>query len=480
MFWKQLRDFTRTISFRLNLWHAGMFLASAALLFTLIYFLLSAAIDRKDRDVIEARLREYAAVYESGGIPALRDWTTRVNEARKQRMYFVRVATPDRTVLLLVMPQDWFDQDVELLDRSTETLADEWIRVPRNKEIDLTVAATELDDGMILQVGRSSDSRASLLGKFRQVFVMVIPPVLLLGFIGGAFMTRRMTKPVSNIVDAASSIINTGRLEVRVPERPARDELQDLVTLFNRLLAHNEALVLALRDSLDNVAHDLRTPLARLRAALEGALREKSDASPAHDVLVEALEETDRIETIIRTLMDVAQAEAGLMRLEVEKTEIALLVDDVVELYEHIAQEKGIQISNDLNEQLSVTVDPARMRQVFANLLDNAIKYTPPGGQVSISAHRHDLEIELKFRDNGPGISEADLPRIWERLYRADKSRNEHGLGLGLSLVKAIVEAHQGRIGVASEEGKGAEFSVFLPIIHSRGTAQAAASTDAQ
>ena len=478
MFWKQLRDFTRTISFRLNLWHAGMFLASAALLFTLIYFLLSAAVDRKDRDVIEARLREYAAVYETGGIPALRDWTTRVNEARKQRMYFARVATPDRTVLLLVMPQDWFDQDVELLDRSTETLADEWIRVPRNKEIDLTVAASELNDGMILQVGRSSDSRASLLGKFRQVFVMVIPPVLLLGFVGGAFMTRRMTKPVSNIVAAASSIINTGRLEVRVPERPARDELQDLVTLFNRMLEHNEELFRALRDSLDNVAHDLRTPLARLRAALEGAWRQKPDAGPEQDAIVEALEETDRIQTIIRTLMDVAQAQAGLMRLQVEETEIALLVDNVVELYEHIAQEKGIQISNELNEQLSVTVDPARMRQVFANLLDNAIKYTPSGGQVSISANRHDLEIELKFRDTGPGISEADLPRIWERLYRADQSRGEHGLGLGLSLVKAIVAAHHGRVEVASEEGKGAEFRVFLPVMQSRRSAQGAASTD--
>jgi signal transduction histidine kinase len=208
-------------------------------------------------------------------------------------------------------------------------------------------------------------------------------------------------------------------------------------------------------------------------------LRKKAEASPAQEVLVEALEETDRIETIIRTLMDVAQAEAGLMRLQVEETEIALLVDDVVELYEHIAQEKGIQISNDLNEQLSVMVDPARMRQVFANLLDNAIKYTPSGGQVSISAHRHDHEIELKFRDTGPGISEADLPRIWERLYRADKSRSEHGLGLGLSLVKAIVEAHQGRMGVTSKEGKGAEFKVFLPIIQPRG-AQGEASTDAQ
>jgi signal transduction histidine kinase len=468
MFWKQLSDFTRTISFRLNLWHAGMFLISAALLFTLIYFLLSAAIDRKDRDVIEARLREYAAVYENGGIPALRDWTTRVNEARKQRMFFVRVASSDRTVPLLVMPQDWFERDVELIDRSTELRADDWIRVPRDQEVDLTVASTALNDELILQVGRSSDSRATLLRRFRQVFIMVIPPVLLIGFIGGAFVTRRLTKPVGNIVEAASAIINTGRMDVRVPERPAHDELQDLVILFNRVLANNEELVLALRDSLDNVAHDLRTPLARLRAALEGALRERADVSPAQEVLVDALEETDRIETIIRTLMDVAQAEAGLMRLEVEETEIALLVDDVVDLYEHIAQEKGVQIANHLNDQLSVTVDRARMRQVFANLLDNAIKYTPSGGQVSIAANRHDLETEIKFRDTGPGISKADLPRIWERLYRADKSRSKHGLGLGLSLVKAIVEAHKGRVEVASEEGSGAEFRVFLPVRQTR------------
>ena len=472
MFWKSLKEFTHTISFRLNLWHAFMFLLSAGVLFVLLYFLLSAAIDRKDRDVIQARLREYVAVYESGGIPALRDWTTRVNEARKQRMFFVRVVTPDRTVLLLVIPQDWFEADVQLLDRFTQVrygaptprlIAEDWIRVPRNEEIDLTVASTRLRDGTTLQVGRSSDSREKLLARFRQAFLIVIPPVLLLGFIGGAIMTRRMTKPVCNIVDAASSIINTGRMDVRVPERQANDELQDLVVLFNRMLAHNEELFHALRDSLDNVAHDLRTPLSRLRTTLEGALTSKGSGRP-EDAVVEALEETDRVETIIRTLMDVAHAETGLMQLRVEQTDVGLLVDDVVELYEHIAQERNVKIVRNMEEPLSVTVDAARIRQVFANLLDNAIKYTPPGGEVTISAERTDGEARIVFRDTGHGIPQGDLPRIWERLYRGDKSRSEHGLGLGLSLVKAIVEAHSGHVDVSSEEGKGSEFKVCLPV----------------
>ena len=462
MFWKRLSEFTRTISFRLNLWHAAIFLASAALLFSLIYFLLGAAIDRKDRDVIEARLREYLAVYKNGGIPALRDWTTRVNEARKQRMFFVRVAAPDRTVLLLVMPQDWFERDVALLDGGSQPRADAWIRVPRDEEADLTVASMELEDGTILQVGRSSDSRAALLGKFRQVFVMVIPPVLLLGFVGGALVTRRMTKPVCRIVEAASSIINTGRMDVRVPERDAHDELQDLVVLFNRMLQHNEQLFQALRDSLDNVAHDLRTPLARLRTTLEAALLEQAGAL-AEEQVAEALEETDRVETIIRTLMDVAHAESGLMRLAVEATDLRSLVDDVVELYGPSAQEKGVAISSSVVEPLIAPVDAARMRQAFANLLDNAIKYTPAGGEVLISARRNDHEAEVIFRDSGPGISDVDLPRIWERLYRGDKSRSEHGLGLGLSLVKAIVEAHRGRVTVVTRGGDGSEFALVLP-----------------
>jgi len=299
-----------------------------------------------------------------------------------------------------------------------------------------------------------------LLGKFRQVFVIIIPPVLLIGFIGGALLTRRMTKPICALVEAAASIINTGRMDVRVPERRADDELQELVVLFNRMLEHNEKLFRTLRDSLDNVAHDLRTPLSRLRLSLEESLRTQSNG--AQDEIVDALEETERVETIIRTLMDVAQAESGLMPLNLVATDVGSLIADVVALYDHIAQEKQIAIATEMGESISLPLDAARMQQAFANLLDNAIKYTPPHGRVTIAVRAQEGKVGVIFSDTGVGIAEKDLPRIWERLYRADQSRSASGLGLGLSLVKAIVEAHGGRIEVSSAEGKGSAFRLLL------------------
>ena len=311
MFWKRARAFTRTLGFRLSVWYAGTFIVSSALLFALLYFLLGAAIDGKDREVLQARLREYVAVYESGGVPALRSWIARVDEARKQRTFFVRVASRDRVDLLLVVPEDWRPDDVARLDARGQMHLDTWVRVPRDEEVDLTVASTYLADGTFFQVGRSSDSRGKLLGRFRDVFAVVVAPMLALGFLGGALLMRRLTRPIRHLVTAVRAIIDTGKLTVRVPVRRADDEMQDLVVLFNRMLDGNESLFTALRESLDNVAHDLRTPLARLRATVEDALSHPADAPAGREAMGAALEETERVETIIRTLMDVAQAEAG-------------------------------------------------------------------------------------------------------------------------------------------------------------------------
>lgn len=439
-------------------------MVSAGLLFTLIYFLLRAAIDRTDRDPLEARMREAASVYYNGGLPALREWEPRLNNARLRR-FFVRLTDTNGTVLFLAVPEGWSEFDRALLENRVPARDGQWIRRPRDAELDLTIASQRLADRTLLQVGRMSDSLAQILANVRHVFLTVIPPVILIGFVGGALLANRLSRPISGIITAASEIIGTGRMSVRVPARASNDELQDLVILFNRMLEHNERLFYALRESLDNVAHDLRTPLARLRASLDESLRQRPLDRAARETMADALEESERVETIINTLMDVTLAESGLMKLQLAEVDLRTLVDDVVDLYEDAAHAKNVTLRNTFEALAYAKIDAARIRQVFANLLDNAIKYTPPGGEVSIFGLRQNGVIEIRFSDTGLGISSADLPRIWERLYRGDKSRSEPGLGLGLTLVKAIVGAHHGRVEATSRAGIGSEFTVCLPAI---------------
>jgi signal transduction histidine kinase len=170
---------------------------------------------------------------------------------------------------------------------------------------------------------------------------------------------------------------------------------------------------------------------------------------------------------MLKTLMDVAEAEAGVMQLHLEPTDISKLIRDVIELYQYVTEEKRITVTARLAEPCEATVDASRMRQVFANLLDNALKYTPDGGKVEIETRKDATSVIIQFRDTGIGIPPEEQGRIWERLFRGDKSRSQRGLGLGLSLVRAIVEAHRGSVEVKSDVGRGSEFVVLL-ITHGR------------
>ncbi len=166
---------------------------------------------------------------------------------------------------------------------------------------------------------------------------------------------------------------------------------------------------------------------------------------------------------MLNTLMDISEAETGVMRLASEPIDAGEILRDARDLYADVAEEKHIEVRVDAPQALTLTADRNRLRQVLANLLDNAVKFTPAGGHVTLRARAEESGVALAVEDDGPGIAAEDLPRIWDRLYRGDRSRSERGLGLGLSLVRAIVEAHKGRVEVESTPDQGATFTLHLP-----------------
>jgi signal transduction histidine kinase len=413
--------------------------------------------------MIQLKLKELSALYQAGGMEALEREVTIEKKFEKKIPIFIRLAGPGNETLFLIIPYQWADFNIKKLEKTMPDKNAKWIRLPgKNNQYVLEVASSHLSGGYLLQAGKSNEAREKILRHFREIFAIVMIPLVLFGFAGGTFLAFRALQPIRHLINTIRSI-GTGRMDARVPSPQTGDELEELVMLFNGMVKKIETLISGMRDSLDNVAHDLRTPMTRLRGIAEMALQSDDNLEIYREALADGLEESGRILRMLNTLMDISEAETGAIKLDLKNVNVSAMMEEVADLYRHVAEDKNIVLYNNCSNDLFMTADPNRVRQILANLLDNAIKYTPSGGRIDTDAHLSQQMIVIMVKDTGTGIPPEVLPRIWDRLYRYDQSRSQKGLGLGLSLVKAIVHAHKGKAEVLSEPEKGSTFIIYLP-----------------
>ena len=451
---------SQAIGLRLAAWYLGTFLASTLVIVGLTYGLLAASLETRDHDVIQSTLREYATRYQAGGLAALARAIEIEQRSGQREPLFVRLVGPFQDVLLYSLPETWGAFDLSELPGGPNDI---WGQVrARDRNAVLEVATMPLGGGTVLQVGKTSETRDQLLSNFRRVLMLGAAAAVAIGIIGGIFLTRSTLKPLRDLRDAVQRILKTGQTDDRVPVYGTGDAADELSGLFNAMLTRITTLIHGMRNALDHVAHDLRTPMTRLRVTAESALA-TTDPARHRDALSDCLEESDRVLSMLTTLMDISEAETGTMTLSVSPVDLAKLASEVIALYEDTAEDAGVALGASVPDDLVVNADRDRLRQALANLVDNAIKYTPRGGRVEVEARPNSSSMSLSVRDTGAGIPEHEIPRIWDRLYRGDQSRTTRGLGLGLSLVRASVEAQGGSVAVETQPGHGSTFTILLP-----------------
>jgi signal transduction histidine kinase len=462
MFLKNPKLLLKSSSFRLITWYTLLFVLSSLAINIYAYTVISSFIYEQSRKEIKGDMDEFAEIYRKDGLEALRKG---VLEDEEDNLFLVRFIGKQDNTLILSIPKDWSGFNIDQFEKSGYMKNNEWKYIKgRANENEFEITSLSLSDGTTLQLGQRMTEREDLFKRIRKVYMIAIIPVILLGYLGGIFVADRALNPIRQLINTLNSVVASGKIDLRAPVSKT-DKLHDeLISLFNTMMGKIEALVNGMRNVLDNVAHDLRTPMTRLRGTAEVALQSEQSTEVLREALSDCIEESDRILIMINTLMDVSEAESGAMKLDPENMNITPLIDDVVELYGYVAEEKGVSINTGFPDELYLTADRNWMRQVLANLLDNAIKYTPTGGRIDIEACRREQEVSITVKDTGVGILPEELDKIWDRLYRGDKSRSQRGLGLGLSLVKAIVGAHRGHVEVYSEPGAGSVFTVNLPL----------------
>jgi len=452
---------------KLTLWYAAIFILCFGIIFGIFYTIMHNHFYAWTDAELKEELLELRNAYEKDGLPGV--IVQMEHEVLTERgEYFGRLMDPERKVVFETAAL--LGGHVEINEASLERILNGKVEAESLNFDDshhARVTYERLPDGSIVQVGVALRNYELWMRQFSRTMLTVAFFVFTFAVIASVFIARRSLAPIATIASMASEITghSTGR---RIPIMDSGKEVDQLAHSFNAMLDRIDTLLKGLREATESLAHDMRTPITSMRGMAEVTLSKDRGPDDYRMTLYGIMEQLDRLLGLFNTILDVAEAESGALDLRREPVRMDLLGERIIQTFEPVAINNGISLKARITPNLSMKGDQSRLTQVLVNLIDNALKYTPSGGRVQLTIEpcTDGKDISVTVTDTGIGISDKDLPHIFERYYRSDRSRSGAGFGLGLPLVKGIVTSHGGSVTVASPPSGGAFFKVLLPADH--------------
>lgn len=455
----------RTLASRLTIWNTAIYIAFFGSAFLLFYLSIGNILHNLlDEDMVED-ITDFRMLLEEDGFSGVTTEIEREIYADGPENSFFRVMDRDGNTLFSSDLSAWDEAvvDTVLLEQFAEDSEPVLITIAApDRDYDARVVYGWIGPDMIMQTGESMEEIQELLTLLSTIFAFTFAVVVVFASITGWLLARRALRGVEEVSRVAVDVAN-GTLDRRMLAKTEGAEIERLASTFNTMLDRIDTLMSGMREMTDNVAHDMRSPLARIRANSEMVLSDTTTIDEFRASAADTIEECDRLMHMINTTLDVAEAEAGAARLSMESIDLSRVAEDACELFGPIAEDKGISLSSSIEPGCHVRGNLQMLQRMLANLLDNALKYSERNSRVTVGVNAGDNTVLVSVRDEGIGISRQDLKKIFDRYFRCDESRSKSGCGLGLSLVRAVTMAHGGNIDVVSTSGTGSEFRITLP-----------------
>jgi signal transduction histidine kinase len=452
----------RTTPFRLTLLFLALFASAASAFLAYVYFATAGEAQRRTDQEIRREMRSLIDVYDRAGVDAVNQ--SLVERAASERPFLYLLLSKDMKAVSGTIQESPVEDFKGKPAWATFSVTDEDVqgRPVKHPARGLQQA---LRGGEILFVGADVGEDEAFVGKILGALQGAGALVIVLGLTGGVLVSRNVSRSMAALTDVVERVRN-GEQGVRAPVRGTRDEFDELSQGVNDMLDRLERSMAGHKHAGDAIAHDLRSPLTRLRARLEAAYIDvEAGKGDAEEALAQALTDTDGVLKTFGAVLSIARLQAAGQAPDPTLFDPGELGADIAELYEPTCEDKGIDFAAEFARDLSVRGNREFLAQALANILDNAVKYTPAGGAIMLRVRRRSSgEIEFSVTDTGPGVPEGDRERVIQRFVRLENSRNEPGAGLGLSLVAAVAEAHGGRLELAEGPGKVGEMGPGLRV----------------